>query len=151
ENVSEYAAEGAQTGAPLALHLKRAGAEQALVGHSERRTVVDAATGRRIRVAGKGESHDAIVKKMKAALAQGLHVVLAIGETWDEREAGKTEAALAEQLAEEYGKLTPDEQANVDLAYEPVWAIGKGATPATPAQAQAAHRFIRLQLASLAG
>ena len=82
--------------------------------------------------------------KVKAAIDIGLIPILCIGETLDQREAGKTFEIIEEQLnaslkcfAEE--KRMPD---STILAYEPVWAIGTGKT-ATPDQAQEVHQFIR--------
>jgi triosephosphate isomerase len=151
QDISIFPKPGALTGESVGQVLKDGGAREILVGHSERRTVVDASSGRRIRVEGQGETHATIVQKIKNARALGLPVVLCLGETFDERQAGRTLEVIAEQLREEYGALTPEEQTGVDFAYEPVWAIGTGATPATPEQAEAIHRFIRARLARLRG
>ena len=105
---------GAYTGSISAMMLADAGAKSVIVGHSERRH-------------GLGED-DALVKaKAEAALAQGLLVVLCIGETEAEYLAGECIAVLTRQLD---GSLpegaTPE---NLVVAYEPVWAIGTGRTP----------------------
>jgi triosephosphate isomerase len=77
-----------------------------------------------------------------AALAAGLHAILCLGETLEERKAGQTEAVLRAQLAESLAGLDPSHMARVVLAYEPVWAIGTGHS-ATPDQAQEVHAFMR--------
>jgi triosephosphate isomerase (TIM) len=105
---------GAYTGSISAAMLADVGAKAVIVGHSERRH-------------GHGED-DALVKaKAEAALAQGLLVVLCIGETEDEYLAGERDAVLTRQLD---GSLPEGGSAeNLVVAYEPVWAIGTGRTP----------------------
>ncbi len=94
-----------------------------LVGHSERRHVF-------------GERDDEVGKKFVASLAHALQVIVAVGETSEERDAGSTFAVVERQLDAVFDELdgTPDMDAWV-IAYEPVWAIGTGRT-ATPEQAQ---------------
>ncbi|MFN6053865.1 MAG: triose-phosphate isomerase family protein, partial [Planctomycetia bacterium] len=72
----------------------------------------------------------------------GLKVILALGETIEERQGNKTDEVLKKQLEGSMASLTANDLANVTLAYEPVWAIGTGLN-ATPQQAQDAHAFIR--------
>jgi triosephosphate isomerase len=94
-----------------------------LVGHSERRHIF-------------GERDDEVGKKFVAALGHGLQVILAVGETSDERDAGHTFDVVDRQLDAVFAEL--DDAPAVDrwvIAYEPVWAIGTGRT-ATPEQAQ---------------
>lgn len=95
----------------------------ALVGHSERRHIF-------------GERDDEVGKKFVASIAHGLHVILAVGETSDERDADQTFAVVDRQLDAVFAELedAPAPEAWV-IAYEPVWAIGTGRT-ATPEQAQ---------------
>jgi triosephosphate isomerase len=94
-----------------------------LVGHSERRQYF-------------GETDETVGQRARAALDAGLHVIACIGETLDEREAGRTEEVLRRQLS----VLEPDD--NLVVAYEPVWAIGTGRS-ATPDMVQQGHEFVR--------
>ncbi len=105
----------------------------ALVGHSERRHLF-------------GETDDEVAKKFSAALAHGLRVILAVGETGDERDAGQTFDVIDRQLDAVFTTL--DLPASPDvfvIAYEPVWAIGTGRT-ATPDQAQEVNAHIKAHL-----
>ena len=111
--------------------LTEIGVEWAIVGHSERRTLF-------------GETDETALDRAKAAQAGGLEVIYCIGETLDERDGGDTFAVLERQTAA-LGALDPE---HLVLAYEPVWAIGTGRT-ATSAQAQEAHAFLRVRLASI--
>jgi triosephosphate isomerase len=122
---------GAFTGELAAPMLSEIGAEWVLVGHSERRTLF-------------GETDETALDRAKAAQAVGLEVIYCIGETLAERDAGETFAVLERQTAG-LGSLDPS---HLVLAYEPVWAIGTGRT-ATPAQAQEAHAFLRVRMASV--
>ena len=126
---------GAHTGDTSAWMLKDAGCGWVIVGHSERRT-------------DHGET-DAIVKaKAEAGLAAGLKVIVCIGETLAEREAGKT---LEVNRTQFQGSLPDGATAdNVVIAYEPVWAIGTGKV-ATPEQAQEVHAAIRAEIKSRLG
>jgi triosephosphate isomerase len=124
---------GAFTGEVSAPMLKDAGCDTVIIGHSERRQYF-------------AEAGELLKKKVHAALKAGLKVIYCIGETLDEREAGKTEAIISKHLREVCGAdLSLD---NVTLAYEPVWAIGTGKT-ATPAQAQEVHAFCRGEIAKI--
>ncbi|MGQ0652933.1 MAG: triose-phosphate isomerase [Betaproteobacteria bacterium] len=121
QDVSEHA-QGAHTGEVAASMLAELGCRYVLVGHSERRKLY-------------GESDARAAAKFAAARAAGLTPILCVGETLDEREAGRTEAVVARQL----------DAVRFDggvLAYEPVWAIGTGRN-ATPEQAQEVHAFLR--------
>ncbi|PSJ20816.1 triose-phosphate isomerase [Halomonas sp. ND22Bw] len=124
---------GAFTGEVSGEMLRDCGARMVLVGHSERRTLF-------------GEDDDAVLARVRAALDLGLAPVLCLGETLEERDAGRTEAVVLGQLEAVFDALGADERARLVLAYEPVWAIGTGRT-ATPAQAQAVHGAIRARLA----
>ena len=128
-----FEAEGAFTGEVSPGMLLDAGCESVIIGHSERRHIL-------------GEAGALLKKKVVAALGAGLKVIYCVGEKLDEREAGRTEAVLHQQI---HDVLGPDVSlANVVIAYEPVWAIGTGKT-ATPAQAQEAHAYIRQEVAKL--
>jgi triosephosphate isomerase len=118
--------QGAFTGeisAPMLLDL---GVDGVLLGHSERRQYF-------------GETDAALAEKLSAALDAGLDVILAVGESEGEREAGETESVLERQVTV---GLAPAGDQVVTIAYEPIWAIGTGRT-ATPEMAQEAHAFIR--------
>jgi triosephosphate isomerase len=124
---------GAFTGEVAAPMLAELGVGWAIVGHSERRTLF-------------GETDDTAVRRAQGAQAAGLDVIVCVGETLAERDAGETFAVLERQTAG-LGVLNPE---RLVLAYEPVWAIGTGRN-ATPAQAQEAHAFLRVRLASAFG
>jgi triosephosphate isomerase len=123
-------ASGAHTGDISAEMLADAGATAIIVGHSERR-------------ADHGESDALVRQKAEAAWRAGLVAIVCIGETREQRDAGKTLDICGTQLK---GSL-PDGStaANLVVAYEPVWAIGTGLTP-TPQDVEQVHRFIRDQL-----
>ncbi|NNJ24474.1 triose-phosphate isomerase [Alienimonas chondri] len=132
--------EGAFTGEVSPQMLADLDVDYVILGHSERRHVL-------------GETDADVNKKVAAALAAGLGVILCVGETLEQREAGETEKVLAEQLSGGLAGLTaeqftagPGGNADLVLAYEPVWAIGTGKT-ATPEMAQEAHAFLRSKLA----
>lgn len=125
---------GAFTGDISAAMLADVGAKFVIVGHSERR-------------AGHGET-DAIVRaKAEAALATGLGVIVCVGETEAERDAGLAEAVVTKQLT---GSVPASAAlaAQVTVAYEPVWAIGTGRVPSAD-DVSAMHRAIRAQLLAL--
>lgn len=131
---------GAHTGDISAAMVKDAGASFVILGHSERR-------------ANHGETDAVVRAKVEAALAAGLNVILCVGETEAERDAGNAEAVVASQLE---GSL-PDIKSNgetvgdkLTVAYEPVWAIGTGRTP-TVEDVGAMHRHIRAKLVELFG
>ncbi len=134
QNVSQQAS-GAFTGEVAASMLAESGCTHVLVGHSERRSLY-------------GESSKTVAEKFEAAQAAKLIPVLCIGETLEEREAGRTEAVVSEQLDAVIEQVGVQALADSILAYEPVWAIGTGMT-ATPEQAQDVHKFIRERIAGL--
>lgn len=121
--------EGAFTGEIAGKMLKEAGANFVILGHSERRHLFN-------------ESNAFINKKVKRAIIDGLQPLLCIGETEEEREAGKTEQVLQTQLKESLEGLDANQLKNLIIAYEPVWAIGSS-NPATPEIAQEAHLICR--------
>ena len=128
---------GAFTGELSAPLLQELGIHWALVGHSERRQYF-------------GETDESVRKRSESLLAQGMRVVLCIGETRSEREANQTEEVLSRQIDGAFPSPGVGASAYLDgrliLAYEPVWAIGTGLT-ASPEQAEEAHAFIRSRLA----
>ncbi|MDR3212164.1 MAG: triose-phosphate isomerase [Planctomycetota bacterium] len=129
--------EGAFTGEISPAMLVEVGASFVLVGHSERRQYF-------------GETNATVNKKTKAALAAGLQVIVCVGETLAEREAGQTRAVVVEQIQKGLEGLGAGDFAKLVVAYEPVWAIGTGKT-ATPAQAEEVHAVIRGEVANLFG
>jgi triosephosphate isomerase len=128
---------GAFTGEVSAPMLRSVGCEWVIVGHSERRRKM-------------GETSEMVNRKLKAALHEGLQVIVAVGETREERHAGHTELVLESQLRESLADIESNVMERVVVAYEPVWAIGTGET-ATPDQAREAHAFCRLILGQLCG
>jgi triosephosphate isomerase len=124
--------EGAFTGEISAGMLKEAGAEYVIIGHSERRRLF-------------GDTDDTVNRKLIAALAAQLTPIVCIGETLEERDAGKTLEVLDRQIKQGLDGLSGDQIAAAVIAYEPVWAIGTGRN-ATPAQAGEAHAHIRARL-----
>ena len=122
---------GAYTGEISAAMLKDLGCRFAIVGHSERRQY-------------HGETDALVAEKARAALACGVTPIVCVGETLEEREAGRTVAVVKRQLAaviHANGHCISE----LVLAYEPVWAIGTGKT-ASPEEAQAVHAVLRAQL-----
>jgi triosephosphate isomerase (TIM) len=128
--------QGAFTGAISPLMLADAGCHYVIIGHSERRQLF-------------GETNHTVNLKIQAALAAGLKVILCVGETKEERQAGHTITRVGEQLREGLAGIRAPAE-NLVIAYEPVWAIGTGLT-ATPDQAQEVHAFIRQELGQLLG
>ena len=126
--------QGAYTGEVAAVMLAEVGARYTLAGHSERRQY-------------HGESSELVARKFVAAQAAGLVPILCVGESLEEREAGRTEAVIAAQLGPVLELAGAPAFAGAVVAYEPVWAIGTGRT-ASPEQAQAVHAFIRGELAA---
>ena len=127
-------AEGAYTGSIAGEMLRDLGASCVLVGHSERRQA--------------GETSEMVAIKYAAALRAGLEPVLCIGETGAERDAGRAEAVVSEQIACVAAEVGAAGLRRGIIAYEPVWAIGTGKT-ASPAIAQTMHEQIRLGLERL--
>ncbi|MCP4758149.1 MAG: triose-phosphate isomerase [Planctomycetes bacterium] len=121
--------EGACTGQVSAPMLLDSGCVVALVGHSERRH-------------GLGETDFVVAAKVRTALAAGLRVVLCLGETLEQREAGATVEVVLGQLSGSLEGVSVEDLDRVDLAYEPVWAIGTGLT-AGPDEAQEVHATLR--------
>jgi triosephosphate isomerase len=127
-----YESNGAYTGEVSTDMLLDLDVEMVLCGHSERRHVI-------------GETDEIVNGKLRAALDAGLHAVLCIGETMEQREADQTRAVNVHQLMAGLRDVQGQQMSKVVIAYEPVWAIGTGRT-ATPQDAQAVHRLIRMTL-----
>ena len=126
---------GAYTGEISAPMLKALGVEYVIIGHSERRTYF-------------GETDVTVNKRVRAALDNGLKVILCVGEYLEQREQGITAELVAMQVKIALGGVSAEELKNIIIAYEPVWAIGTGLT-ATADQAEEVCAQIRATLASL--
>ena len=122
-----FAEKGAFTGEISAAMLKEYGVEYVIIGHSERRQYF-------------GETDETVNKRMHAALAAGLVPIVCVGESLEERETGKTEQVLDVQIRE--GLKGLEDVSSIVIAYEPVWAIGKGKN-ATPEHSGGSIGFIR--------
>src|SRR5439155_23911292 len=121
--------EGAFTGEISPAMLTAIGCTHVIIGHSERRQFF-------------GETDDTVNLKLKAALEQGLTPIVCVGEVLEEREANLTEDVLRRQCLRAFHAISGKKAARLDIAYEPVWAIGTGKT-ATPQMAAEAHALIR--------
>ncbi|MEE5154620.1 triose-phosphate isomerase [Pseudomonas alliivorans] len=133
QDAAIQAAQGALTGEVASSQLADAGCKLVLVGHSERRQLI-------------GEQDDVLNRKFAAIQAEGLTPVLCIGETLEERQAGRTLEVVGRQLEVVIAEFGVEAFRNAVIAYEPVWAIGTGLT-ASPEEAQEVHAAIRAQLA----
>lgn len=136
QNMSEHGA-GARTGEIAAEFLKEFLVRYVILGHSERRQY-------------QKETNALIAQKAAAAHAANIKPIVCIGETWEQREAGQTEAVVNEQLAGSLAGLAAAQVQETIFAYEPVWAIGTGKT-ASSEQAQEVHAFLRGRLAATYG
>ena len=131
-----WEASGAYTGEVAPGMLRELFCHYVILGHSERRTYFH-------------ETDEIVNKKVKAALASNLRPIVCVGELLEERDAGRTEAVVEEQVRGSLAGLSSRDWTDVVIAYEPVWAIGTGRT-ATPEQAQEVHAFIRKVVKDLA-
>ncbi len=123
-----FAEKGAFTGEISPVMLTELDVNYVILGHSERRHIF-------------GEKDKLINQKMISAVEHGIRPILCVGETLEERELGKTLNVVENQIRSGLAGIEKD-LVYIDIAYEPVWAIGTGKT-ATPEQAQEVHRFIR--------
>jgi triosephosphate isomerase len=121
--------QGAFTGEVSAAMLKDLGCDGVILGHSERRQLF-------------GETDEAVARKLAAVLGEGLHPIVCVGETLQEREAGRTWEVVSRQVRAGLAGIETAAIPRVTIAYEPVWAIGTGRN-ATAAQAQEVHAQIR--------
>lgn len=129
--------QGAHTGEVSVLMLKDIGVKVVILGHSERRHTYL-------------ETDTLINKKVRLALAHDMEVILCVGETLAEREAGMLESVVSTQLKEGLSGVGVDALSKVTIAYEPVWAIGTGKT-ATPEDADTVHAYCRSVIGGLYG
>jgi triosephosphate isomerase len=125
--------QGAFTGEISAAMIQSTGAEYVILGHSERRQYFK-------------ETDELILKKLRAALDQGLTPIFCCGEPLDIREDDSHVAYVNEQMENSIFQLSNEEIRKIIIAYEPIWAIGTGKT-ASSAQAQEMHKEIRISLA----
>ena len=132
---AHWEASGAYTGEISTGMLLDAGAKYVIIGHSERRQYF-------------GETDETVNKRARAVIAAGMTAIVCVGETLEEREAGKLTEVIERQMNVGLKDMTAADCDKLVIAYEPVWAIGTGKT-ATPAQAQEVHALIRRTLAEL--
>ncbi|MBR3249457.1 MAG: triose-phosphate isomerase [Clostridia bacterium] len=128
---------GAYTGEVSGEMLKSINVEYVIIGHSERRQYF-------------AETDETVNKKVKAALKYNLKPIICVGETLEQREAGKAEEIITNQTKLALEGLTAEEMENITLAYEPIWAIGTGKT-ATSEDANEAIKAIRGQVRNMLG
>lgn len=128
---------GAFTGECSAAQVRDAGAEYAIIGHSERRQYCQ-------------EDDSQINRKVHISYRHGLTPILCLGETLQQRERGEQEEVIARQLVHGLDGLSVEQAARLVVAYEPVWAIGTGRS-ASPAQVQEVHAFLRKLLSERFG
>jgi triosephosphate isomerase len=113
------------------------GCSYAIVGHSERRALY-------------GESDALVASKAAALLAHRIRPIVCVGETLEQRDAGRELEVVETQIRESLARVANDQAEQIVVAYEPVWAIGTGRT-ATPEIAQQVHGHIRERLVAQFG
>ena len=128
---------GAYTGEVSAPMLKSIGVEYVIIGHSERRQYF-------------AETDETVNKKIKSAFKYGLKPIVCVGETLEEKEAGKTAEIITNQTKLALEGLTNEQVENTIIAYEPIWAIGTGKT-ATSEDANNSIKEIRNKIAEIYG
>ncbi len=133
-----WADAGPWTGEISPLMIKDCGATLVEIGHSERRTHF-------------GETDETVALKTQAALKHGLTALVCIGDTREEFDKGQTAQALEKQVRALLKYLGTNAAGNVIIAYEPVWSIGEGGTPATPEFANEQHIKIAKLVKSVTG
>jgi triosephosphate isomerase len=133
QDCSPVSADAARTGDVSAAMLADAGARWVIVGHSERRAIF-------------GDTDALVHAKAAAAIAAGLVPIICVGESSEERAAGRAGEVVARQIRDS----VPATKAAIVVAYEPVWAIGGNSTP-TAAEIAEVHRLAREALAAVNG
>ena len=128
---------GAYTGEISAQMLKSIGVEYVIIGHSERRQYFN-------------ETDETVNKKVKTAFKHELKPIICVGETLEQREAGKAEEIITNQTEKALEGLTDEQVQNTIIAYEPIWAIGTGKT-ATSEDANNAIKAIRDKICQIYG
>ncbi len=124
-----YEESGAYTGEVSPKMLKCINVEYVIIGHSERRQYF-------------AETDEIVNLKLKASLKEGLKPIVCVGETLEQRDAGKAKEIITNQIEKAFKDLTADEVMNTIVAYEPIWAIGTGKT-ATYLEANESIKQIR--------
>ena len=132
-----WAKKGAYTGEVSARMLAKLAVSYVVVGHSERRRDF-------------GEDDRMVNRKARAALAEGITPIVAVGETLEEREGGRAEQTVGRQVSGALARMPSDQVGRLVVAYEPVWAIGAG-RHARPAVAQEMISYIRNRIRSKHG
>ncbi len=132
-----YESHGAFTGEWSVQHLVELGCSYSIVGHSERRQYFN-------------ETNESVLKKTKACFSGGLTPIVCVGESLTQREQEQTQSILLEQLTPILDVISPENIAQLILAYEPVWAIGTGKS-ASSLQAEEVHAYLRSLLAGRFG
>lgn len=128
---------GAFTGEVSPVMVKELGCDFVILGHSERRHIFN-------------ESDDLVGQKVGAVVRHGLRAILCVGETLGERQRRQTANVINRQLRSALKGLAKDAIETIEIAYEPVWAIGTGQT-ATPEQVSQVHGRIRRHLVAAFG
>ena len=128
---------GAYTGEVSGKMLKAIGVEYVIIGHSERRQYF-------------AETDETVNKKLKSAFKYGLKPIVCVGETLEQREAGKAGEIVTTQIEKDLDGLTNEQVQNTIIAYEPIWAIGTGKT-ATSEDANNMIKTIREKIANIYG
>ena len=126
---------GAYTGEIAPIMLAKLNVAFVIAGHSERRQLF-------------GETNDDVNRKVKAILKAEMTPIMACGETLEQREAGEMESHIVEQISDGLAGVKADQVEGMVIAYEPIWAIGTGAT-ATPEDAQEVCALVRATVADL--
>jgi len=124
-----WESKGAFTGEISPTMLQALNVSYVIMGHSERRHLF-------------GETDGEVMRKVKAVFGHGMTPIMCVGETLEERDTGRTEEKVTDQVREGLSKIGPADAARIVIAYEPVWAIGTGRA-ATAADAGAVIRLIR--------
>lgn len=128
---------GAFTGEISPLMLKEIGIDYCIIGHSERRQYFN-------------ETDETVNKKLSSALAHEIYPIVCVGETLEEREAGKAEEIVKAQIIKGFEGIDKESLKDIVIAYEPIWAIGTGKT-ASSDDANAMCAFIRSTIGELYG
>jgi triosephosphate isomerase len=132
-----YEDDGAYTGEISARMLLSVGCRYVIIGHSERRQYFS-------------ETDETVNRRVRKAMDAGLIPIVCVGETLDERDAGRENEVVGRQIDRGLNGIDVSDADRLVVAYEPVWAIGTGRN-ATPEQAQQMHAFIRTRLRALYG